>query len=919
LKDFSNYIAKITKGFFSDEKIDGLIVAFSAAANSFYFDNDAEANLIRMIDSMFDKIFFLDECLKFPSHSEILCSIASNSNYLCDIISGSPEFFYLLLNNSFMNEPITAKNISTEYSEVTKTIKTFRSRINFLKSLQRRFILKIGVNDIIFKSSVKKTTRSLSVLASSISKIVFEECANVIAQKYSLLSFPKKYSLCALGKLGGNELNYSSDIDLILFYRNAQLHNEANKTYQELLTETIKLFISTMSEFTDKGNLYRVDFRLRPDGNYAPLCMNVDDMINYYDTRGEDWERQMLIKLKYIAGNKNVFEYFRNFTEKYIYNYPLSTSPILAIKKMKTKIEKLYDIKGNIKTEPGGIRDIEFIIQALQIINGKKIPELRNPNSLKTISVLKKHNLISKTEAALLKKAYNFYRQIEHFLQLMNNNQTHNLSVSNEILAKLSLKLGFNNTELFRNKLAYYQRSVRKFFDELTDENENDSEKKLVFFGDIQKAKINLKFLSSGSGISAQNTFDKFTSNKFDLISDILINNLSHCNFPDRALDNFVKLTKTNLLISSWYSYLNNENLIKDLLKVCELSQFTIENIWLGKELTTATIVNEFFRKQLGKSHEFSVSTFKAILSAQFALGFITVDEMTKEYSEFIHSELIIQASELNYKNDFCLISLGSLSAGEMNLFSDIDLIVVANDYDNCENAENEVIHFLKSIREKLTGVKIDFRLRPEGKNSFLVSDLKSYLKYFRERAGIWEFQTLLKNRFISGNLELYHNFLHEVNEIQKKIPQQRMLEESKSMYNKLTSNFSTDLNLGFDLKKSKGGFLTIDFLTSFLILYEQIDNLDCLKLSDRINLLSKKNSAYSELNILNDNYSFLKKILIWQQVFFNKSTTRILEDSQYAIFSELMNYNNESDFKMNFNAVIKSNSELINRFLCLT
>ncbi|PJA95667.1 MAG: hypothetical protein CO129_10540 [Ignavibacteriales bacterium CG_4_9_14_3_um_filter_34_10] len=916
MKDFPNYIAKITKGFFTDEKIDEIIGAFETASSFFYFDNEAEANLIRIINSLFDKIFFLDECSKFPSHSEILCAVASNSNYLSDIIVSSPGLLYLLIDTSFLSQSVSSREIKIQYSTITKNIKTFNSRINFLKSLQRRYILKIGINDIIFKSSVKKTTESLSTLAAVISKLLFVECSSIIGKKYSIKSFPNNYALCALGKLGGMELNYSSDIDLILFYQNTSLGTKTKKSYHELLEETIKLFIRSMSEITEKGNLYRVDFRLRPDGSYAPLCMNVDDMINYYDIRGEDWERQMLIKLAFVAGNKNIFTYFNAFAQKYIYNLPSSISPLLSIKRMKSKIEKLYHIKGNIKTEPGGIRDIEFITQALQIINGRNNKALRKSNTLAAIQLLRKNNLLNKNESTLLTNAYIFYRHVEHFLQLMNNNQTHLLPDKHEVLAKLSLKLRFDNIEDFKNRLTYYRKNVREFFNALTNESEDKSEQELMFFQDIQKAKNNLRYLSSGSGIIEQNAFDNFTSGKFDEISEIITRQLSHCSFPDRALDNFVKLTKTNHVISSWYSYLKNENLIRDILHVCEFSQFTIDNIWMGKELSTTTIANEFFTKQSENFKEFNLPVFRSILAAQFALGFINADELTRAYSKFIHSKLSLEASLLKYKNDFCLISLGSLSAGEMNLFSDIDLIVVVNDFENCSKVEREIINFLKTTREKLQNTKIDLRLRPEGKNSFLVFDIKNHLKYLRSRAGIWEFQTLLKNKFLYGNHSLYNDFILGTEEIQKSIPRQRILEESRIMYDKLTSNFNIDINLGFDIKKSKGGFLTIDFLLSFLILYEKMEINYRIGLPEKIELLCNKNNEFSDLDELTGNYSFLKNILIWQQVFFNKSNTRLLEESQNSIFAKLLGFKDEKEFKYRLDFVIHSNSSLINKYI---
>ena len=208
-------------------------------------------------------------------------------------------------------------------------------------------------------------TEQLSFLAKAINAKLFEICYRELLNRYNLQALNQKYCICALGKLGGNELNYSSDVDLILFYDFNEMVAGTNKEYHELLSEAAHLFIKSSTDVTDRGYIYRVDFRLRPDGKYSPLCKTLGDYIKYYETRGESWERQMLIKLDYLCGDEELYYQFNTFIQPYVYPSSFSFSIKDKIKQMKLNIERQYIEKENVKTFTGGIRDIEFAVQGI--------------------------------------------------------------------------------------------------------------------------------------------------------------------------------------------------------------------------------------------------------------------------------------------------------------------------------------------------------------------------------------------------------------------------------------------------------------------------------------------------------------------------------------------------------------------------
>ncbi|MFB3056364.1 MAG: hypothetical protein ACE1ZQ_04270, partial [Ignavibacteriaceae bacterium] len=217
-KEFEGKLAGISAGVLSSDEFEKLINIYEEEINRVYFTATSEANLFRIIYGMYDKVFFIRECVRYPHYAEILISIAANSNYLTDILVINPEYFYWIVNPSTLNANLTEAEFKKEIKSTLSLYSTFRAKISALKTIKRKELLRIGLRDIYLKVPVKNITEELSILAIHLSSELFSICYKEILQKYAIENSPGKYCLASLGKLGGNELNYSSDIDLILFY-----------------------------------------------------------------------------------------------------------------------------------------------------------------------------------------------------------------------------------------------------------------------------------------------------------------------------------------------------------------------------------------------------------------------------------------------------------------------------------------------------------------------------------------------------------------------------------------------------------------------------------------------------------------------------------------------------------------------------
>jgi len=326
--------------------------------------------------------------------------------------------------------------------------------MTIFRRFRQRQVLRIGTNDIIRDRPLEEITRDIARVADvALEAALATACRSVSkrhGQPITTEGLPARCVVLAFGKLGGEELNYSSDIDLMFLYdeegatQGGRLGTISNdEYYAKVVGEVVRL----LSEITDRGQAYRVDLRLRPEGHRGPLVRSLASTLTYYDSLGRTWERQALIKVRPVAGDRDLGQRFLKAIESFVYRKYLSYAEINEIKAMKRRIEHKTSQAGvsatEVKTGRGGIRDIEFTIQFLQLLNGGDLPEVRQRNTLLAIQALERVGCLTDQEYRVLDDAYRFLRKTEHRLQLLFDLQTHRLPDSEEELRKLSLRMGY--------------------------------------------------------------------------------------------------------------------------------------------------------------------------------------------------------------------------------------------------------------------------------------------------------------------------------------------------------------------------------------------------------------------------------------------------------------------------------------------
>ncbi len=336
-----------------------------------------------------------------------------------------------------------------------------------LRRFRQREMLRIGYNDIVRGLPLEVVTLDLSHLADACVEAAYRLARRRVEARHGAPGGrdgqPVRFVVLALGKLGGEELNYSSDIDLIFLY---DVEGQTNGTRMisnaEFFARMGGEIVRLLSDHTALGVAYRVDMRLRPEGDQGALARSLAATLGYYETAGRTWERQALIKCRPSAGSLDLGRAFMDAITPFVYRRYLSGAEIGEIKAMKRRIEQRTVSAGTaaveVKTGHGGIRDVEFVVQFLQLLHGGPYPEVRHPNTLAAISRLEQVGCLTAEERSIMEDTYRFLRRVEHRLQTMFDRQTHQMPRDSEEQRTLAIRMGYPPTSAWEDRTGPAQR-----------------------------------------------------------------------------------------------------------------------------------------------------------------------------------------------------------------------------------------------------------------------------------------------------------------------------------------------------------------------------------------------------------------------------------------------------------------------------
>ncbi len=356
-----------------------------------------------------------------------------------------------------------------------------------LRRHKRRQVLRIGARDLLGLACVVETVRELSALAEGATEVAVRHAQLQVAREYGGFdpADALRFVVLGMGKLGGEELNFSSDIDLVYLFTGGRRESSGGErgaaAGARFATRVAEIVTRTLGEVTEEGFVFRVDLRLRPEGQNGPIVNSLAAAITYYESLGQTWERAAMLKARPIAGDHDLGGSFLEEIAPFIYRRFLDFDTVEEIEAMKRKVDGSRSrerLDRDVKLGPGGIREVEFIAQALQLVHGGRDHRLRSRSTLATLSALADLGLLDRSESASLSEAYLFLRDVEHKLQIVHERQTQVIPQDAEEERLLARRLGYHlgsvpaegratsaEVDRFHADLARHRTAVRRSFE----------------------------------------------------------------------------------------------------------------------------------------------------------------------------------------------------------------------------------------------------------------------------------------------------------------------------------------------------------------------------------------------------------------------------------------------------------------------
>jgi glutamate-ammonia-ligase adenylyltransferase len=566
-------------------------------------------------------------------------------------------------------------------------------------------------------------------------------------------------TIIGMGKLGGAELNYASDVDVIFIHEDGD-SGEAAKRAAGL--------VSLLSEPTAEGVALRVDTTLRPEGRAGPLVRSLASTLEYYRRHAATWERQALLKARPVAGDLDVGAALLEELSPVVYPEYLEPSAIDDVRHMKVRIEEYIRARGKeaveVKRGRGGIRDVEFAIQLLQMVHGRRDPRLRQPNTLRALSTLADEGYVALGDAEELGTSYRFLRTVEHRLQLARDVQTHELPRDNPSLHRLARSMGFGEADSLRRAYEKHTSVVRGLHERLfyrplleafagprvprPGTDRAATEELLAGLGFALPAAAYERF---DRVVDPSTRLGKVLGHSFPVVAPAL----ALAPDPDQALVRLERVSEA----------LPKKDEVADLLAsnpeaARRLALVAGASSWLSDVLARRPSAVGLLVRPASDSQGLDFDEQLLAVGAAYVAGELTVPESGRVLARVADAVVTDSLRAAAPTVPFAIIGLGKLGGEELNFASDVDAVFVFDGEgpDAFEEAERAAGAVLSGTRQ--AGYEVDPDLRPEGRSGPLARSLAAYLEYWQRWGETWEFQSLLKARYVAGDESLGRRFV---------------------------------------------------------------------------------------------------------------------------------------------------------------
>ena len=801
----------------------------------------------------------------------LISAATTHSRHLERQLAGRPWLAPRLL--ATIDRALQREDMEAFLAESQLDENTLHSRLRALKTWVAGHTM---VRDLAGQAPLAEVTGAMTLIA----EVALSAAQQVIgAQLEARYGVPRNAAgerqeliVIGMGKLGGGELNVSSDIDLIFVYpEDGETDGARSLSNFDFFTRVGRALIGAISELTADGYVFRVDMRLRPNGDSGPLVASFDMLENYFITQGREWERYAWIKARALTGRQHDALYA--VARPFIFRKYLDFGAINAMRELHAQIRREVarrDMADNIKLGPGGIREIEFMAQVFQLIRGGGDHGLQIRPTLAVLRALVHRGQLDHIGEAQLIAAYDFLRRLEHRIQYLDDAQTHAIPASPEDRQRLALAMGYTDFSGLLAALDAHRQIVSQYFSDVFGDpvaeghplspvwqGNCETEQCAEAFGEIGYRDITTSTtrLHEFRNSARLRSMSDEARSRLDAIMPRIIELAALRPNPDHTLARMIELLEAVcrrsaylallqqypqalarvvelVSASSWgASYITRHPLLLDELLDNRLLTAEPDEPAFARELSEAMKqLDSDVERQMDVMRELHHAHVFRLLNHDLA-GQLSVEHLSDHLSAA--ADVVLEETlALNWQrarrhapeHRFAILGYGKLGGKELGYASDLDLVFVHDDPDpECQQVYARLAQRINTWLDSRTAAghlfETDTRLRPNGESGLIVVSLESFTSYLKNDAWVWELQALSRARFCAGNPLVGEKFealrvslMREVRDADK------LRAEVISMRQKMRDAFA-DKGPGFELKHDSGGLIDVEFIVQYLVL----------------------------------------------------------------------------------------------------
>ncbi len=795
-----------------------------------------------------------------------LAMIFSSSRFLSEEVLRHPEW---VLEIGDVARPLSQADYRERLSIFLEGSRIVRPNAAELALFRRKELLRIVVRDQSQTGTLSEITEELSNLADEILARALQEVTSEIEQRFGApveegsdgsAARPAVFCILALGKLGGRELNYSSDIDLMFIYSaNGETTGPQRITNKEFFKKVANQLTNLLSTYTPAGQCYRVDLRLRPEGTHGEVCISLAAAKEYYTRRARDWELQMLLKARIAAGDEPIGEALLESVAPLIYSTTLDFSTIETMSTTRERIGEKIARKAqrrneiDVKLTRGGIRDIEFLVQCLQRLHGSRESSVKDGGTLPALARLHENDLLSTTEFSRLAHAYRFLRNLEHILQLEDDRQTHTLPSDGADLQRIACRLSRSwqerqpdlsaSVHLLR-ELNQHLESVQAIYERIV------HAQRPLYYASPQAAssfwEASLKGDEMPETASGEEVLRKIGEVAPELAERLRAAGIRNRRngLPDFLGDLLDRPAELSLLaehpvLSAWAMQVfklspvlagqltRSPALLEEIKRAAEYPGRRYAFEGLAAPLNDLEGLRRFFRREMFRIQTGSICLPEPVFQTLDQTSALAEFVVARAYRISLETALEHGRSHATSSKPFeepqgemMVVALGRLGMREFDVGSDADLLFITPDVEMPRQrfwtrVVERLLEILSAYTESGPLLSVDTRLRPNGREGMLVQTESKYVEYFSNKAEAWEGIAYMKARGVAGDTDRATKFLTELQQVDWRRYGQGG--RSKLELRQMRLRLQREQGTSTPLKAAQGGYYDADFILMYL------------------------------------------------------------------------------------------------------